>query len=45
MTSDDNIINEKLQYDSNREAFLAKKSALFSGKIVKSEYLTGLPSN
>ena len=45
MTSDDNIIDEKLQYDSNRDAFLAKISALFSGKIVKSEYLTGLPSN
>ena len=45
MTSDDNIIDEKLQYDINREAFLAKISGLFSGKLAKSEYLTGLPSN
>ena len=46
MTIDDQIIDEKLQYDSNREA--AKISALSSGKIDKYEYLTGeeiLPSN
>ena len=39
MTIDDKIINEKLQYDINREA--AKISALLSGKIDKHEYLTG----
>ena len=46
MTIDDQIKNEKLQYDINREA--AKISALSSGKIDKYEYLTGeeiLPSN
>ena len=46
MTIDDQIRNEKLQYDLNREA--AKISALWSGKIHKYEYLTGehiLPSN
>ena len=46
MTTDDQIRDEKLQYDINREA--AKKSALSSGKIDKYEYLTGeeiLPSN
>ena len=46
MTIDDQIIDEKLQYDINREA--AKISALSSGKIYKCEYLTGeeiLPSN
>ena len=46
MTIDDQIRNEKLQYDLNREA--AKISALSSGKIRKYEYLTGediLPSN
>ena len=46
MTSDDQIRDEKLQYDINREA--AKISALSSGKIHKYEYLTGeyiLPSN
>ena len=46
MTIDDQIRNEKLQYDLNREA--AKISALSSGKIHKYEYLTGediLPSN
>ena len=46
MTIDDQIRNEKLQYDINREA--AKISALSSGKIRKYEYLTGeeiLPSN
>ena len=46
MTIDDQIRDEKLQYDINREA--AKISALSSGKINKYEYLTGeeiLPSN
>ena len=46
MTIEDQIKDEKLQYDINREA--AKISALSSGKIDKSEYLTGeeiLPSN
>ena len=46
MTIDDQISDEKLQYDINREA--AKTSALSSGKIHKYEYLTGediLPSS
>ena len=46
MITDDQIRDEKLQYDINREA--AKISALSSGKIDKYEYLTGeeiLPSN
>ena len=46
MTINDQIRDEKLQYDVNREA--AKISALSSGKIDKYEYLTGekiLPSN
>ena len=46
MTVEDQIRDEKLQYDINREA--AKISALSSGKIDKYEYLTGeeiLPSN
>ena len=46
MTVDDQIGDEKIQYDINREA--AKISALLSGKIDKFEYLTGeniLPSN
>ena len=46
MSIDDQIRDEKLQYDINREA--AKISALSSGKIQKYEYLTGediLPSN
>ena len=46
MTIADQIIDEKLQYDINREA--AKISALSSGKIDKYEYLTGqeiLPSD
>ena len=46
MTIDDQIRDEKLQYDINREA--AEISALSSGKIDKYEYLTGeeiLPSN
>ena len=46
MTIEDQIRDEKLQYDINREA--AKISALSSGKIDKYEYLSGdeiLPSN
>ena len=46
MTINDQIRDEKIQYDINREA--AKISALSSGKIHKYEYLTGediLPSN
>ena len=46
MTIEDQIKDEKLQYDINREA--AKISALSSGKIDKYEYFTGeeiLPSN
>ena len=46
MTIEDQIKDEKLQYDFNRET--AKISALSSGKIDKYEYLTGeeiLPSN
>ena len=46
MTINDQIRDEKLQYDINREA--AKILALSSGKIHKYEYLTGedlLPSN
>ena len=46
MTIEDQIRDEKLQYDINREA--AKISALPSGKIDQYEYLTGeeiLPSN
>ena len=45
-TINDQIKDEKLQFDINREA--AKISALSSGKIHKYEYLTGediLPSN
>ena len=45
MTIDDQIKDEKLQYNINREA--AKISALSSRKIHKYEYLTGedmLPS-
>ena len=45
MTTDDQIRDEKLQYDINKEA--AKMSALSSGKHRKYEYLTGediLPS-
>ena len=45
MTIEDQIREEKLQYDINSEA--AKISALSSGKIDKYEYLTGeeiLPS-
>ena len=46
MTINDQIMDEKLQYDIKREA--AKISALSSSKIYKYEYLTGediLPSN
>ena len=46
MTINDQIRDEKLRYDINREA--AKMSALSSGKIRKHEYHTGediLPSN
>ena len=46
MTINDQIRDDKLQYDINREA--AKISALSSGKIRKYEYLTGkdiLPSS
>ena len=46
MTINDQIRDQKLQYDINREA--AKISALSSGKIGKYEYFTGediLPSN
>ena len=46
MTIEDQIKDEKLQYDINREA--AKISALSSGKLGKYAYLTGeeiLPSN
>ena len=45
MTIDDQIRDEKLQYDIDKEA--AKISALLSGKLHKYEYLTGediLPS-
>ena len=46
MTIDDQIKDDKLQYDINRKA--TKISALSSGKINKYKYLTGeeiLPSN
>ena len=46
MTINDQIRDEKLKYDINREA--VKISALSSGKVHKYEYLTGediLPSN
>ena len=46
ITINDQIKDEKLQYDINREA--AKISALSSGKLHKYEYLNGediLPSN
>ena len=46
MTIEDQVRDEKLQYDINREA--ANTSALSSDKIDKYEYLTGkeiLPSN
>ena len=46
MTINNQIRDEKLQYDINRES--AKISALSSGKINKFEYLTGeeiLPTN
>ena len=40
MTINDQIREEKLQYDITRET--AKISALSSGKIHKYEYLTGI---
>ena len=46
MAINDQIKDEKLQYDINRES--AKISALSSAKLHKYEYLTGediLPSN
>ena len=46
MTIEDQIKDEKLQFDINKEA--AKISAISSGKIDEYEYLTGediLPSN
>ena len=46
MSLEDQIIDEKLQYDINRDA--AKISVLSSDKTGKYEYLTGeeiLPSN
>ena len=46
MTIEDQIKDEKLQYDINREA--TKISALSSAKLDKYKYLTGeeiLPSN
>ena len=46
MTINDQIRDEKLQYDINREA--AKISSKSSGKLHKYEYLTGeeiIPSN
>ena len=46
MTIEDQIRDEKIKYDINREA--TKISALSSGKIDQYEYLTGeeiLPSN
>ena len=46
MAIDDQIRDEKIQYDINREA--AKISTLSSGKIRKYDYLTGeeiLPSD
>ena len=46
MTTEDQIRDEKLQYDINRED--AKISALSSGKIDKYEFFTGeeiLPSD
>ena len=46
MTIDDEIRDEKIQYDINREA--AKISAILPNEPCKSEYLTGeeiLPSN
>ena len=39
MTLEDQISDEKLQYDINREA--AKISALSSGETDQDEYLTG----
>ena len=39
MTIDDQIEDEKIQYDINRKS--AKISVLSSGKVDKYEYLTG----
>ena len=39
MTIDDQIRDEKMQYDINRE--VAERSALSLGKINKYEYVTG----
>ena len=39
MTTDNKIIDEKLQYNISREA--ARILALWSGKIDRHEYLTG----
>ena len=39
MTTDDQIKDEKIQYDINREA--ARKLALSSGKFDEYEYLAG----
>ena len=39
MTIDDQIKDQKLQYDINREALII--SALLSGKISKYEHFTG----
>ena len=43
MTIQDQIRDEKLQYDINRKA--AERSALSSGKIDKNEYQEILPTN
>ena len=46
MTIEDQIRDEKLQYDVDKE--VARNSALSSGKLDKHEYVTGhkiLPSN
>ena len=40
MTTDDKIIDEKIQYANNREA--EKMSTFSSGKIDKYEYLSGI---
>ena len=45
---DDQVRDEKLQHDINREGEAAKTTAISSGKIEKNGYLTGeeiLPSN
>ena len=48
MVIDDQVRDEKLQHDINREGEAAKTTAISSGKIQKYEYLTGeeiLPPN